>query len=194
MAFASATWAAGGPDDEIGKNRSGSADRQAAKERQFRSADGATNRRLVRDMVPASAHRARSTSPKSAGSSAPVDLAPVRALTGGWLYVLGDVNHHALLIRQGKYQARIAGAVIAARAAGQPVDPAPRGPMPPPPTTTRCRRGSSAIPRPGRSGLAPTRPNAPNTASAWSASTSARRHLGRPVRRRLHRPRPHDRR
>lgn len=27
----------------------------------------------------------------------------------GWLYALGDVNHHALLTHQGKYQARIAG-------------------------------------------------------------------------------------
>jgi len=45
-----------------------------------------------------------------------------------WLYALGDVNRHALLTHQGKYQARIAGAVIAARAAGQPADPAPWGP------------------------------------------------------------------
>ncbi|MCX4782493.1 dihydrolipoyl dehydrogenase family protein [Streptomyces sp. NBC_01264] len=34
-----------------------------------------------------------------------------------WLYAVGDVNHRALLTHQGKYQARIAGAVIAARAA-----------------------------------------------------------------------------
>lgn len=33
-----------------------------------------------------------------------------------WLYAVGDVNHRALLTHQGKYQARIAGAVIAARA------------------------------------------------------------------------------
>jgi pyruvate/2-oxoglutarate dehydrogenase complex dihydrolipoamide dehydrogenase (E3) component len=52
----------------------------------------------------------------------------VRALGDGWLYALGDINHHALLTHQGKYQARIAGAAIAARAAGQPVDPAPWGP------------------------------------------------------------------
>ena len=38
--------------------------------------------------------------------------------TGGWLYAAGDVNHRALLTHQGKYQARIAGAAIAARAAG----------------------------------------------------------------------------
>ncbi|MCX5380877.1 NAD(P)/FAD-dependent oxidoreductase [Streptomyces sp. NBC_00091] len=41
-----------------------------------------------------------------------------------WLYAVGDVNHRALLTHQGKYQARIAGAAIAARAAG-PGTPAP---------------------------------------------------------------------
>ncbi|QHA08448.1 pyridine nucleotide-disulfide oxidoreductase [Streptomyces broussonetiae] len=35
-----------------------------------------------------------------------------------WLYAVGDVNHRALLTHQGKYQARIAGAAIADRAAG----------------------------------------------------------------------------
>ncbi|CAM5640499.1 oxidoreductase [Streptomyces avidinii] len=40
-----------------------------------------------------------------------------------WLYAVGDVNHRALLTHQGKYQARIAGAVIAARAEGNaPLD------------------------------------------------------------------------
>ncbi|MGW1405519.1 dihydrolipoyl dehydrogenase family protein [Streptomyces sp. NPDC002403] len=37
-----------------------------------------------------------------------------------WLYAVGDVNHRALLTHQGKYQARIAGAAITARAAGVP--------------------------------------------------------------------------
>ncbi|MEU2396032.1 NAD(P)/FAD-dependent oxidoreductase [Streptomyces sp. NPDC007369] len=37
-----------------------------------------------------------------------------------WLYAVGDVNHRALLTHQGKYQARMAGAGIAARAAGTP--------------------------------------------------------------------------
>jgi len=35
-----------------------------------------------------------------------------------WLYAVGDVNHRALLTHQGKYQARAAGDVIAARATG----------------------------------------------------------------------------
>ncbi|MFS0867222.1 NAD(P)/FAD-dependent oxidoreductase [Microbacterium sp. 179-B 1A2 NHS] len=45
-----------------------------------------------------------------------------------WLYAVGDVNHRALLTHQGKYQARIAGDVIARRAAGQDVDTRPWGP------------------------------------------------------------------
>ena len=47
---------------------------------------------------------------------------------GDWLYAVGDVNHRALLTHQGKYQARIAGAVIAARARGEQPDPAPWSP------------------------------------------------------------------
>ncbi|MFD0265372.1 dihydrolipoyl dehydrogenase family protein [Streptomyces sp. NPDC127106] len=35
-----------------------------------------------------------------------------------WLYAIGDVNHRALLTHQGKYQGRMVGAAIAARAAG----------------------------------------------------------------------------
>ncbi|MGC5170601.1 dihydrolipoyl dehydrogenase family protein [Microbacterium sp. DT81.1] len=44
-----------------------------------------------------------------------------------WLYAVGDVNHRALLTHQGKYQARAAGDVIAARAKGTAVDDAPWG-------------------------------------------------------------------
>ncbi|MEV7692352.1 NAD(P)/FAD-dependent oxidoreductase [Microbacterium sp. NPDC089189] len=44
-----------------------------------------------------------------------------------WLYAVGDVNHRALLTHQGKYQARAAGDVIAARAQGGTVDDAPWG-------------------------------------------------------------------
>ena len=44
-----------------------------------------------------------------------------------WLYATGDVNHRALLTHQGKYQARAAGDVIAARAAGTPVHDEPWG-------------------------------------------------------------------
>jgi len=40
---------------------------------------------------------------------------------------VGDVNGRVLLTHQGKYQARAAGDVIAARAAGRPVDDAPWG-------------------------------------------------------------------
>ncbi|MHC5907417.1 dihydrolipoyl dehydrogenase family protein [Streptomyces sp. S6] len=38
-----------------------------------------------------------------------------------WLYAVGDVNHRALLTHQGKYQARIAGAAIAARVSDTPL-------------------------------------------------------------------------
>jgi dihydrolipoamide dehydrogenase len=38
-----------------------------------------------------------------------------------WLYAAGDVNHRALLTHMGKYQARVAGTVIAARAKGEAV-------------------------------------------------------------------------
>jgi len=55
------------------------------------------------------------------------DTCRVTDVEGGWLYAAGDVNHRALLTHQGKYQGRIAGAVIAARALGQPVDDQPWG-------------------------------------------------------------------
>jgi pyruvate/2-oxoglutarate dehydrogenase complex dihydrolipoamide dehydrogenase (E3) component len=44
-----------------------------------------------------------------------------------WLYAIGDVTHRALLTHQGKYQARAAGDVIAARARGAAVLDAPWG-------------------------------------------------------------------
>ncbi|HUB58745.1 MAG TPA: NAD(P)/FAD-dependent oxidoreductase, partial [Mycobacterium sp.] len=55
------------------------------------------------------------------------DTCRVEAVEGGWLYAAGDANHRALLTHEGKYQARIAGAAIAAKAAGQPLDTAPWG-------------------------------------------------------------------
>ncbi|GAA4186372.1 NAD(P)/FAD-dependent oxidoreductase [Gryllotalpicola kribbensis] len=44
-----------------------------------------------------------------------------------WLYAAGDVTGRALLTHQGKYQARIAGDAIAARALGKHVDTSPWG-------------------------------------------------------------------
>jgi pyruvate/2-oxoglutarate dehydrogenase complex dihydrolipoamide dehydrogenase (E3) component len=55
------------------------------------------------------------------------DTCRVRGVDGGWLYAAGDANHRALLTHEGKYQARIAGAAIAARAARRPLDTAPWG-------------------------------------------------------------------
>src|SRR5439155_14428269 len=44
---------------------------------------------------------------------------------GDWLYAIGDVCGRALLTHMGKYQGRIAGGVIAARAEGRQTEPAP---------------------------------------------------------------------
>ncbi|KJK55964.1 dihydrolipoyl dehydrogenase family protein [Saccharothrix sp. ST-888] len=50
------------------------------------------------------------------------DSCLVTEVDGGWLYAVGDVNRRNLLTHQGKYQARIAGAAIAARARGEQPD------------------------------------------------------------------------
>lgn len=55
------------------------------------------------------------------------DTCRVNAVGDGWLYACGDANHRALLTHEGKYQARIAGDAIGARAAGKPLDTAPWG-------------------------------------------------------------------
>jgi pyruvate/2-oxoglutarate dehydrogenase complex dihydrolipoamide dehydrogenase (E3) component len=47
------------------------------------------------------------------------DTMRVTGVPGGWLYAAGDVNHLALLTHMGKYQARVCGDAIAARAAGR---------------------------------------------------------------------------
>ena len=58
----------------------------------------------------------------------------VTGVDGGWLYAAGDVNHLALLTHMGKYQARICGDAIAARAHGS--EPA-----------TTAWAGQSAVPQ-----------------------------------------------
>ncbi len=50
------------------------------------------------------------------------DSGLVTGVAGQWLYAAGDVTGRAPLTHQGKYDARIAGAAIGARAAGAPVD------------------------------------------------------------------------
>jgi dihydrolipoamide dehydrogenase len=50
------------------------------------------------------------------------DHMTVRGVAGDWLYAVGDVNGRALLTHMGKYQGRIAGDVIAARAEGRSID------------------------------------------------------------------------
>jgi pyruvate/2-oxoglutarate dehydrogenase complex dihydrolipoamide dehydrogenase (E3) component len=60
------------------------------------------------------------------GNWLPVD--DTMLVTGtDWLYAVGDVNGRALLTHQGKYQARAAGEVIAARINGTPVHAEPWG-------------------------------------------------------------------
>jgi pyruvate/2-oxoglutarate dehydrogenase complex dihydrolipoamide dehydrogenase (E3) component len=61
------------------------------------------------------------------GSWLTVDDTMRVADAAGWLYATGDVNHRALLTHQGKYQARAAGDVIAARAKQHRVDDEPWG-------------------------------------------------------------------
>jgi dihydrolipoamide dehydrogenase len=57
-----------------------------------------------------------------------LDVDDTLLVTGtDWLYAVGDVNHRVMLTHQGKYQARAAGDVIAARAHGGAVDDAPWG-------------------------------------------------------------------
>jgi pyruvate/2-oxoglutarate dehydrogenase complex dihydrolipoamide dehydrogenase (E3) component len=46
----------------------------------------------------------------------------VAGISGDWLYAIGDLCGRALLTHMGKYQGRIAGAVIAARAEGRPLE------------------------------------------------------------------------
>lgn len=53
------------------------------------------------------------------------DSMRVKGAAGGWLYAAGDVNHLALLTHMGKYQARVCGDVIAARAKGNAAAVAP---------------------------------------------------------------------
>jgi pyruvate/2-oxoglutarate dehydrogenase complex dihydrolipoamide dehydrogenase (E3) component len=48
------------------------------------------------------------------------DSMRVQAVAGGWLYAAGDVNHRALLTHMGKYQARVCGDTMVARAKGKP--------------------------------------------------------------------------
>src|SRR5664280_1208295 len=59
----------------------------------------------------------------TAGEHGYLDVDDHLTVTGSqWLYAVGDLCGRALLTHMGKYQARIAGDVIAARAAGRPLD------------------------------------------------------------------------
>ncbi|WP_034262723.1 dihydrolipoyl dehydrogenase family protein [Actinospica robiniae] len=74
--------------------------------------------------VPATADLGLETVGLKPGSWLEVDdSCLVRDVDGDWLYAVGDVNQRSLLTHQGKYQARIAGAVIGARAHGERAEP-----------------------------------------------------------------------
>ena len=55
------------------------------------------------------------------------DSGLVAGVDGEWLYAAGDVTDRTPLTHQGKYQGRIVGAAIGARAAGTPLDTRPWG-------------------------------------------------------------------
>lgn len=58
----------------------------------------------------------------------PIDVDDTMRVPGiDWLYAVGDVNGRALLTHQGKYQARAAGDVIAARSRGEVIADQPWG-------------------------------------------------------------------
>lgn len=108
------------------------------------------------------------------GSSLTVDDS-LRVTGTDWLYGVGDVNHRALLTHQGKYQARIAGAAIAARAAGTPSRRPTRGATTPRrPTTSASPRSSSPTRRRPPSGSRSPRRKRPDTGCAPSTSTCPR--------------------
>ncbi|WP_408637469.1 dihydrolipoyl dehydrogenase family protein [Nocardia aurea] len=50
------------------------------------------------------------------------DRLGARGVPGDWLYAVGDVNHRVALTHMGKYQGRVCGDVIAARAEGRAID------------------------------------------------------------------------
>lgn len=101
---------------------------------QFSTADGGTGRVTVDELVvaagrtPASRDLGLDTvglADSVAGNHGYLEIDDhftVTGVDGAWLYAIGDVNGRALLTHMGKYQARIAGAVIAARADGKPLD------------------------------------------------------------------------
>jgi pyruvate/2-oxoglutarate dehydrogenase complex dihydrolipoamide dehydrogenase (E3) component len=53
------------------------------------------------------------------------DTCRVKSVASGWLYAAGDVNHRVLLTHMGKYQARVCGDAIVARANGELKDSPP---------------------------------------------------------------------
>jgi len=79
---------------------------------------------------PQAASRARTTSdsrPSGSNQASTSTDDTLRVQGHDWLYAVGDVNGRVLLTHQGRYQARAAGDVIAARANGDEIDDATWG-------------------------------------------------------------------
>ena len=93
-------------------------------------------------------------------------------MEGGWLYAAGDVNHRALLTHQGKYQGRVCGDAIAARARGD-LDPSPWGKH----SATADHRAVPQViftdPEVGAAGLTEAQARRPASMSGWSTTRSA---------------------
>ena len=85
------------------------------------------------------------------------DSMRVKQVTRGWLYAAGDVNHRALLTHMGKYQARVCGDVIAARAKGDADASMPKAMGPVFLDRGRLRGATSDFHRPGSRHCGPDR-------------------------------------
>ena len=102
--------------------------------RRRRGPPGARRRHRVGGRGTARGHRSQARDPADLGletvglaDGAPIEVDDTGLVQGadggsdGWLYACGDVAGRAPLTHQGKYEARVVGDVIAARAAGEPV-------------------------------------------------------------------------
>lgn len=72
------------------------------------------------------------------------DAMRVRGVEGGWLFAAGDVTGRVATTHQGKYQARVAGDVIAATFGASPEDGGKSGDGVPVPATDENRAGAQA--------------------------------------------------
>ena len=123
-----AAFAAEGIDGHHRRRHDRRATRAAPTARSSPPSPTAARSRPTRSSSPSGAGRRRRRSgsrPSGSSRAGFVDVDDqLRAVgvAGGWLYAVGDCNGRALLTHMGKYQARIAGDVIAGRAARDVAD------------------------------------------------------------------------